>query len=198
MRSSVTLILGGARSGKSAWAEQVAANSGRPVTFVATATAGDTEMAARIAAHQASRPAGWRTVEAALDLAGAVRAHARPGDVVLVDCLTLWVSNRLLAGSAGYPDAEAVPDAVWRDVEAGLLADAEALLEGARTAGAALVLVSNEVGLGLVPPYPLGRRYRDLLGRLNQAVARPADRVVLMVAGLPVDLRRLLAAAALE
>lgn len=193
MRHGVTLILGGARSGKSAWAEEVAAASGRPVIYLATAAAGDAEMAERIAAHQAARPSGWRTVEAPLDPAGAIRTAARPGDIVLVDCLTLWVSNRLLAGIAPYGEVEDLPVAAWPALEGPLLVDTQALLDAGRAAGAALVLVSNEVGLGLVPPYPLGRRYRDLLGRVNQVVARQADRVVLMIAGLPVDLRRLLA-----
>lgn len=193
MRHSVTLILGGARSGKSAWAEEVAAASGQPVIYLATADAGDTEMTERIAAHQAARPPGWRTVEAPLDPAGVIRTAARPGDIVLVDCLTLWVSNRLLAGIAPYGEVEDLPAAAWPALDGQLLVDTQALLDAARAAGAALVLVSNEVGLGLVPPYPLGRRYRDLLGRVNQLVARQADRVVLMIAGLPVDLRRLLA-----
>ncbi len=194
MNSRVTLILGGARSGKSAWAERLAARSGQPVLYVATATAGDAEMAERIAAHRASRPAAWRTVEATHELASAVRTRARPGEVVLVDCLTLWVSNVVLRQIADAPDVATVPHDDWVAAEARILAATEDLLDSAPAAGVSLVLVSNEVGMGLVPPSPLGRRYRDILGRVNQAVARRADSVVLMIAGLPVDLRRLAAA----
>jgi adenosylcobinamide kinase/adenosylcobinamide-phosphate guanylyltransferase len=170
-----TLILGGARSGKSTFAERRAAESGRPVLYLATATAGDHEMAERIAAHRAARPTHWRTVEAPLDPAAAIREHAHAGDLVLLDCITLWASNRLLAEPAPT-DAE-------------LVADAEAIAVAARETGADLVAVSNEVGLGLVPPYPLGRRYRDALGRVNQALASRADEAVFLVAGLPMRLK---------
>jgi adenosylcobinamide kinase/adenosylcobinamide-phosphate guanylyltransferase len=163
---STTLVLGGARSGKSDWAVRTAAESGRPVLFLATATAGDDEMAERIARHRAERPADWRTIEEPIDLVGALRREARPGDLIVVDCLTLWVSNLLLAG--GDPDVEPLLDL-----------------------GLELILVSNEVGLGLVPDNPLGRAYRDVLGQVNRAVAARAESVVFMVAGLPVDLRRL-------
>lgn len=192
MSGTITLVLGGARAGKSAWAERLAASSGRAVLFLATATAGDDEMAVRIAAHRAARHPAWRTVEAPLDLVSAVRAHARPGDALLVDCLTLWVSNRMLE-RLGRADPDALPETAWRrleaDLEADLLTDLDALLATTRTIGAAVILVSNEVGLGVVPASPLGRRYRDVLGRVNQAAARAADRVTLMVAGLPMELR---------
>lgn len=190
MPPAITLILGGARSGKSDWAEGVAAGTGRPVIFLATATAGDAEMAERIAAHRASRSAVWRTVEEPTDLAAAVRDHARSGDIVLVDCLTLWVSNRLL-DRIGDADPDSLPGGAWAAIEVALLEATAALLAAARQQDAALILVSNEVGLGLVPPTPMGRRYRDALGRVNRLAAAAADSVVLMVAGLPVDLRRL-------
>jgi adenosylcobinamide kinase / adenosylcobinamide-phosphate guanylyltransferase len=185
----VTLILGGARSGKSAWAERLAAGSGRPVVYLATATAGDEEMAARIAAHRAERPADWSTVEAAYDVTDAMLAQVAGGEVVLVDCLTLWVSNLLLREMGDEPDAMTFEHA--RALEAEIVALADDLLDRARGAGIDLILVSNEVGMGLVPPFPMGRVYRDMLGRVNQAVAQRADSVVLMVAGLPVDLRQL-------
>ena len=191
MKPTVTLILGGARGGKSAYAERLAAASGKPVIYLATATAGDGEMAARIAVHRAARPPEWRTVEAAEDLAGALLAHATGGEVVLVDCLTFWVSN-VLPRALGDTADEATPGlAAVSGVERDILAAADDLLDRARQIGSELILVSNEVGLGIVPSFPLGRVYRDVLGRVNQAVARRADMVILMVAGLPVDLRRL-------
>lgn len=189
MNQLVTLILGGARSGKSAYAEQVAARSGRRVVYVATAVAGDEEMAGRISAHRAARPQEWVTIEAERDLIGAIAAHARGGDVVLVDCLTLWVSNVLVSewGDGG----DTLPWAVASALEERLCIEADELLDRAGQIGADLLLVSNEAGMGLVPPYPLGRVFRDALGRVNQTVARRADQVVLTIAGIAVDLRRL-------
>ena len=193
MTGHATLVLGGARSGKSAWAEHVAAQSGRPVLFVATATAGDDEMAERIARHRTERPPDWRTVEEPLRLLHAIQTSARPGDAVLVDCLTLWVSNRLGDAIPCDADPDALPAEAWRALEAALAAEVEALVAAARERDLALILVSNEVGMGIVPATPLGRRYRDVLGRVNRAAAASADAAVLMIAGLPVDLRRLAA-----
>lgn len=189
--STVTLILGGARSGKSAWAEQLASQSDQDVVFLATATPGDAEMARRIAAHRVVRPPTWRTIESPIELGSAVREHAHPGDLVLIDCLTLWVSNVVLAriGTSGDPDAMSGQE--WQAIEANLRAGAEGLIDTARSIDVSLILVSNEVGMGIVPAYPLGRHYRDLLGQVNRAVASQADSVILMIAGLPVDLRRL-------
>lgn len=193
MRPRVALVLGGARSGKSRWAERMAAETSAPVVYVATATAGDAEMAARIATHRRRRPEAWRTVEAPYDLAASVASHAAAGTVLLVDCVSLWVSNEMLR-HLGARAAEEVADAEWDDLGDGLVAAAEATVDAARARSAALVLVSNEVGMGLVPPYPLGRRYRDALGRVNSAVAARSDDVHLLVAGIPVDLKRLRAA----
>jgi len=166
------LVLGGARSGKSRYAERLAAACGEPVLYVATATASDAEMAERIARHRAQRPAHWRTLEAPTDVARQVADALREVRTVLVEDLGLLLSNRLLADDAA-------------SAEAGALADVEALVRVA----ANVVLVSNEVGLGLVPPYPLGRVFRDALGRLNQHAAALADEVVLIVAGLPLRLK---------
>lgn len=181
---SLILILGGARSGKSAYAERLAAGLGRRVLYVATAEARDEEMAARIAAHRAARPAHWHTLEAPLDAGRAVRAFAGPPpEVILLDCLTLLISNVLLA-----PDLSGQPPAA---VERAALAEVEALLEARQHWQAPLIVVSNEVGLGLVPPSELGRAYRDLLGRANQRLAAAAGRVIFMIAGLPMELKRI-------
>jgi adenosylcobinamide kinase/adenosylcobinamide-phosphate guanylyltransferase len=163
--AELTLVLGGARSGKSRYAENLIAALPPPWIYVATAEAGDAEMAERIAHHQARRGDHWRAVEAPHDLAGALGAVAA-GAPVLVDCLTLWLTNRMLAGA----DTESE------------IANLEAVLD--RRSGT-IVLVSNEVGLGIVPDNALARRFRDLQGRLNQRLAARADRVVLVVAGLP-------------
>lgn len=175
------LILGGARSGKSSFAEGLAAKAGSRVLFAATALADDDEMLERIAAHQEARPATWRTVEEPLELAQAIAREAGDAEVVLVDCLTLWVSNLLLARGGEEADASA---------EGAVLSEVAKLLEVYRREAATFLVIANEVGLGLVPPYPLGRRYRDALGRANQLMAAAADEVYFMVAGMPLALKR--------
>ncbi len=167
MTGHTTLFLGGARSGKSRLAQAAAEELPGPLVYVATAEAGDDEMAERIERHRADRGERWRTVECPIDLPRMIGdAHG----VVLVDCLTLWLSNLMLGG---------------HDVEAA----GAALVAAMRQARAPLLLVSNEVGLGLVPDTPLGRAFRDAAGRLNQAVAAAADRVVFVAAGLPLVLK---------
>jgi adenosylcobinamide kinase/adenosylcobinamide-phosphate guanylyltransferase len=163
------LILGGARSGKSRYAERLVENAASRGTYCATAEAGDAEMAARIAAHRARRGPFWRTVEAPRALASAIAA-AGPEGPVLVDCLTLWLSNLLIAGR--QPDAEA-----------------GVLCRALHEAVGPVVLVSNEVGMGLVPETLLGRHFRDAAGRLNQEIAALADHVVFIAAGLPLVLK---------
>lgn len=162
----IILITGGARSGKSRLAEALAAASPAPVLYLATCQAreGDPEMAGRIALHRARRPVDWVTQEAPGDLPGAV-ASAPAGGTVLVDCLTLWISGLLEAGGEAGRETARLAAALNRE---------------GRT-----LLVTNEVGMGVVPPTPLGRQFRDAAGRLNLAVAAVADRVVLCVAGLP-------------
>ena len=162
----LTLVLGGARSGKSRYAETLMTASPPPWVYVATAQAGDAEMAERIAAHRLRRGRDWQTIEVPHQLTAALEGVAA-GAPVLVDCLTLWLSNRMLADG---------------DLEAEI-AHLEAALDGRR---GPVVLVSNEVGFGIVPDNALARRFRDLQGRLNQRLAARADRVVLVVAGLPV------------
>lgn len=163
-------VIGGARSGKSRYAQARAEAAGESPVFVATAEAFDDEMRARIAQHRADRDARWRTVEAPRDLPAAIDALNGSRAVVLVDCLTLWTSNLLLA------DAD-IPAAT-----AGLCA-AVARFEGS------LILVANEVGLGIVPDNALARQFRDAAGQINQAVAASADEVVLLTAGLPLTLK---------
>ena len=153
---------------------------GSDVLFVATAEAFDDEMRARIAAHQADRPSGWRTVEAPRRVAEQIAPAIEDARVVVVDCLTLLASNALL--SAGE-------DASPLQAEAAVLAEVGGLLAACRASDATWIMVSNEVGLGLVPPYPLGRLYRDVLGRANQRIAAAADRVLFMVAGLPLQVK---------
>ncbi len=168
----VTLVLGGARSGKSRYAKSLIAALPPawkpPWVYIATAEAEDDEMAARIEAHRARRGPDWRTVEAPRDLAAALAACANTP--VLVDCLTLWLSNLVFA-------------------DADIDAEVERLEDALAAAAAPMVLVANEVGSGIVPSYPLGRRFRDLQGALNQRIAARADRVILMVAGLPLALK---------
>lgn len=168
---ATTLVIGGARSGKSAFAETLVSDSGLAPVYLATATAGDDEMKARIAQHRKQRGDGWRTVEEPLALIDALTRDSKSGQVVLVDCLTLWLSNLMHAGR----DA---------DIETRRLT---------RFLGVALhpvVFVSNEVGMGLVPETPLGRAFRDAQGRLNQAVAAVVPNVAFVAAGLPLWLKR--------
>jgi adenosyl cobinamide kinase/adenosyl cobinamide phosphate guanylyltransferase len=162
----LTLLLGGARSGKSALAVRIAAEWEGPVTFIATGTAEDEEMLARIERHRAERPADWTTVEEPTDLVEALRA-ASPDALVVVDCLSLWVSNLLEAG--------------WEDEAIEAAGSSAAELAAAREAPT--VVVSNEVGLGIVPATPLGRRYRDVLGRVNALFAARAADSILVIAG---------------
>jgi adenosylcobinamide kinase/adenosylcobinamide-phosphate guanylyltransferase len=155
------------------------------VLFVATGSALDEEMAARIAVHQSTRPASWRTVEVETQVAAAVRASG-PARVVLLDCLTLLASNVLMERDEAEPDTATGTSAADR-----LNDEITSLLETRRASGAHLIVVSNEVGMGIVPPYPVGRLYRDILGAANQRLAAEADAVYLMVAGLPVEIKSL-------
>jgi|SRR5579859_5610604 adenosylcobinamide kinase / adenosylcobinamide-phosphate guanylyltransferase len=166
--AKLTFVIGGARSGKSRYAESLVSALPPPWFYLATAAAGDDEMAARIEAHRARRAASWRTVEVPRDIAGALAVcGAAPA---LVDCLTLWLSNLMLA-------------------EADIEGEVARLEQALQAVAAPVVLVANEVGSGIVPDHPLGRRFRDWQGLLNQRVAARADRVVLMVAGLPLVLK---------
>ena len=177
----IWFVSGGARSGKSGFAERLARETGRPLVYLVTMVASDDELVARIAAHRRDRPADARTIEAPRDPAGALAA-VDGESCVLLDCLSLWVSNRLIElGEAPSLDAVAVLDAE-------LQAEAERLIAIAGEREGETIVVTNEVGAGLVPEYPLGRHYRDLLGRVNQRVAASAHRAWLMVSGRPLPL----------
>ncbi|TWA68113.1 adenosylcobinamide kinase /adenosylcobinamide-phosphate guanylyltransferase [Azospirillum brasilense] len=170
MSTDITLVLGGARSGKSRYAEGLVTASPGPRVYIATAQIWDAEMADRVARHQDDRGPGWTTVEEPLDLPGALRRHAGVETGVLVDCLTLWLSNLMMA-EADVPGRSADLLAALADVEG------------------RVVLVSNEVGLGIVPDNALARRFRDHAGRLHQDIAAVAQRVAFVAAGLPLLLK---------
>jgi adenosylcobinamide kinase / adenosylcobinamide-phosphate guanylyltransferase len=172
-RRTITLVLGGARSGKSRWAQQRASEFAR-VTYLATAETGDAEMREKIARHRRERPSKWRTIEVPVDLPEAIRSESRDTDVLLIDCFTLYVANVMRTG---------------RKSEAHNCSRIRALCDAMHSSLASIIAVSNEVGSGIVPAFRSGRVYRDMLGRLNQEVAAIADTVVLMVAGLPLVLK---------
>jgi adenosylcobinamide kinase / adenosylcobinamide-phosphate guanylyltransferase len=173
--AGTVLVLGGARAGKSAWAVTRARSLGERVAVVATAEPRDGEMVARIARHRAERPPGWATIEAPVELAAALTDLAGKVDVVVVDCLTVWVANLL----------DRTPEAA----DAALLDQAAHLADVLARRAFHVVVVSNEVGWGVHPETAIGLRFRDLLGRVNQAVAAVADEVVLLVAGCPVVIK---------
>lgn len=165
-----TLILGGARSGKTSRALALAESTGHKRCYIATAQAFDAEMSARIARHQAERGEGWRTLEAPLDLADAVTEAAEDSDVVLIDCLTLWVSNLM-------------------HHERSIVDETTGLITALRASAVPVFVVSNEVGMSIVPENRLAREFRDAQGRLNQQIAAAADVVELVAAGLPLKLK---------
>ena len=172
-QKTVTLVLGGARSGKSRYAQELASAFKR-VVFIATARRGDAEMRARIARHRRERPASWKTLEISTGLDLALREQGRNADLLIIDCLTLYLANAL---GRKRGDRRPVHDHLQR------------VCEAIREIEASAVIVSNEVGCGVVPSYRSGREYRDLLGEFNQQIAQVADRVVLMVAGVPLAVK---------
>lgn len=180
---AITLVLGGARSGKSAFAEQLVAQIAQPVVYIATANAGDAEMAKRIAHHCARRPADWRTIEAPLDLAGALQRHAAANTCVLVDCLTLWLSNLLFDGGTDYPENGPI------DPGPQFARRRDAVLDVLPQLPGQIVLVSNEIGFGVTPMGAVSRFFVDEAGRLNQRVAALAQQVRLIVAGCSVAVK---------
>jgi len=182
VKAEIILILGGARSGKSRFAQRLASGLGQSVLYVAPLVPQDEEMRRRVELHQKARPSHWRTLEAPNNIARAIREHTNDAEVVILDCLTLLVSNYM----QNAPDPEDI-DAL----ESVILDELSQLLERKRQKNASLIIVSNEVGMGLVPPYPSGRAYRDLLGKANQFISERADKVYMMIAGLPLELKAL-------
>jgi adenosylcobinamide kinase / adenosylcobinamide-phosphate guanylyltransferase len=173
----ITFVLGGARSGKSAHAERLAIDSGLPVTYIATAQVRDAEFAERVRLHRERRPATWTLVEASADLAGALRDADREGQCVLIDCLTLWLATLLLSNDSDETAARRAFDAF------------DAFDQALTQTRGKLIIVSNEIGLGVVPLGAVTRLYVDELGRLNQRVAAASTRAIFMAAGLPLALK---------
>lgn len=171
-KNELLLVLGGARSGKSSWALRYAEEKYRPCIFIATAEVMDKEMAERVRLHKESRGPAWKSIEEPLHIDRALKTDCAHVDVVLIDCMTVWLSNVLL--KRGREEVSAYQDR---------------LLEVLSRRRQAVILVSNEVGSGIVPEHPLGREFRDLAGTLNQKLAAIADRVVLTVAGIPVNIK---------
>jgi adenosylcobinamide kinase / adenosylcobinamide-phosphate guanylyltransferase len=180
MGKKLILVLGGARSGKSDTAVQWAKEAGERVLFVATADTLDDDMRERITRHRSTRPEGWHTLEAPIQVGDAIQQTDAPFDVVIVDCITLLASNVLLK----LP--ETASEVEYSEM---LMQEIDALMAAYAQSDAVWLIVSNEVGMGIVPPYPLGRLFRDGLGRANQRLAREADQVILMVAGLAWSLK---------
>lgn len=178
-----TLVIGGARSGKSAHAEALATAAGKPVVYIATAQAGDAEMQVRIAHHRERRDSHWVTVEEVLALGAAIEKHSTPDNLVMVDCLTVWLSNLLFSEEKEFPEIGAI------DAPACFHAQRAAFLQALAQAQGDVILVSNEVGQGIVPQGAVSRWFVDEAGRLNQAVAALCERAVLLVAGLPLTLK---------
>ena len=192
MSGALTFITGGARSGKSTFAERLALSHGGRVAYVPTAAVTDGEMASRIAEHRSRRPVDWVTVECPGTLAEALREAGQSASLVLVDCLTVYVARLI---PPDLPEDRPVGADVVEAAEATLGRELSALAAAISDVDADVILVSNEVGSGLVPAYPAGRIFRDLVGRANQRLAQAADSAYLVVAGTPLDLKALQATA---
>ena len=180
---TATLVIGGARSGKSAHAEALTTACGKRVIYIATAQAGDAEMASRIAHHRERRDTAWKTMEEPLALGAAIAQSSNPDTVILVDCLTVWLSNLLFSGQHDYPEVGPIVPPTAFNVER------QSLLDAIAKASGDVILVSNEVGMGVVPQGAISRWFVDEAGRLNQAVAALCERAVFVVAGLPIMLK---------
>jgi Adenosyl cobinamide kinase/adenosyl cobinamide phosphate guanylyltransferase len=182
--SQFTLITGGARSGKSRFAELLAAHAKRPVIYIATAQIGDAEMALRIKKHRQQRPSTWRLIEEPRNIRAALIQLKDEDAVILLDCVTLWLSNLLLADNPPKDQ-----DSFNNELEPRILDTVKDVAQLTREIKPQVIFVSNEVGQGIVPEYPLARAYRDLAGRSNQILAQSADQVYLVVAGFPMEIK---------
>ncbi|MFC1930094.1 bifunctional adenosylcobinamide kinase/adenosylcobinamide-phosphate guanylyltransferase [Chloroflexota bacterium] len=183
-RARITLITGGVRSGKSSFAQELALKSGQPVLFVATAEAGDEEMRQRIEEHKRARPKSWQTLEARIQTGNQITQRIGEAKTVVIDCITLLVNN-IFSEHGGYSDGEIAADLI----EKGVMTAIDELVSCVGKVQARFIIVTNEVGLGIVPADRMSRLYRDLLGKANQTLARHADEVYLLVAGLPLRLK---------
>lgn len=183
MKGKLFLVLGGARSGKSELAEKIASQLGGSVKYIATATVKDPEMAQRVNLHKLRRPTSWLTIEEPVNILGVLK-NGEQGDVFLLDCATLWLTNLLLAENLPHCEATTTEKQDY------ILEQAEAAADTVNL-GHHLIIVSSEVGLGLIPEYPLSRTFRDLAGKVNQALAIKADQVYLTIAGLPLEIKSL-------
>ena len=181
---ATVLVTGGARSGKSHFAQEMAAKSGKKVLFVATAQAGDDEMLRRIEAHRRSRPVAWRTLEASEKVGSCILRDLGDSQLVVLDCITLLVNN--LIGPFLSVDGADIDES---RSEQAVVVEIEALISCIKGSNSDFIIVTNEVGLGLVPDNKLGRVYRDLLGKANQTLAAIADEVYFMVSGLSLRLK---------
>jgi adenosylcobinamide kinase/adenosylcobinamide-phosphate guanylyltransferase len=181
MKGKLILVLGGSRSGKSEFAEKIAADTNKRVAYIATAAICDEEMAERVRLHQERRPDSWVTVEEETDIPGVLGKYGQ-GDALLLDCVTVWITNLLLAQQQSDLKTASIK------IEQYILGQVARIPEAVEY-GADLIVVSSEVGLGLIPEYPLGRVFRDLVGKTNQLLASKADRVFLLVAGIPMELK---------
>lgn len=180
----IILLLGGARSGKSFYAQELAKKMAKKVLFVATAEAGDEDMRRRIQSHQRSRPATWRTLELTQNIGKEIEAEIEDEPLVLIDCVTLLIGN--LFGRHDEKEFDSIEDSV---LEKEVSAEIDSLLNCLKVTPASFIIISNEVGLGIVPENRMARLYRDLLGRANQKLARNSDEVYFMIAGIPLRVK---------
>jgi adenosylcobinamide kinase/adenosylcobinamide-phosphate guanylyltransferase len=175
VKKELVLVLGGARSGKSSFAQQLAARSDSKVLFLATAEASDDEMVKRIAKHKQSRPAAWVTIEEPLRMASTLMKENQSYDLAIVDCLTVWLGNMM------FHNTDVSEEKIMQEVSA--------VLRSYKNGSCSYILISGELGLGVVPENPMGRLFRDIHGRMNQEIAQEADKVFLMIAGIPLEIK---------
>jgi len=194
--SQFTLITGGARSGKSSFAELLAAQAKCPVTYIATAQIWDTEMAIRVKKHQEQRPSSWQLIEEPMNIRDTLTQLKNEDGVILLDCVTLWLTNMLLAGQAdqpqtdqGTPSESQTSSHIYKQVEPQILTKVQEVAQLAQEIKPKVIFVTNEVGQGIVPENPMARAYRDLAGRSNQILARKAEQVYMVIAGYPIGLK---------